>query len=104
MLSDACRRRVGPVRGAECIVHEDVAKLRQRARETRVVLLLAAEEARVFEQHELTWLCFVSRLDCLVGVRSLDEAHSAVGYQIGEAPRYGLERIFGVRLALWAAK
>ena len=55
-LRDAVRRRLGAVRGAEGVVHVDVAERGHLARQRLVVLLLALVEAAVLEQHDLARL------------------------------------------------
>ena len=48
----AVRRRLGPVRGAESVVHVDVAQRRDLPRKRLVVRLLADVEAAVLQQHD----------------------------------------------------
>ncbi len=47
------RGRLGAVRGAESVVHVDIAECGDLLRERLVVLLLALVEPAVLEQHDL---------------------------------------------------
>ena len=55
-LRDAVGRGLGAVRGAEGVVHEDVAQRRHLPRQRLVVLLLALVDAAVLQQHHLAGL------------------------------------------------
>jgi hypothetical protein len=47
---------MGAVRGAERIVHIQVAELRQISRQAIIVLFLAWIEARILDEENLPWL------------------------------------------------
>ena len=55
-FADAVGARLGAVRRAEGVHHEDVAERRHLLRELVLVLLLALVEAHVLEQHDLARL------------------------------------------------
>ena len=56
VLRDAVRGGFGAMRGAESVIHIDVAQLRHLLREFVAVLFLALVDAAVFQQHHLAGL------------------------------------------------
>ncbi len=91
------------MRGAEGIVHERVAELRQLPREGRVIALFLRVKADVFEQQHAAWLehayrCFGGRTDAVRG------EWAGGSEQLAEALRDGLQRILRVRLAVGPAE
>ena len=100
---DAGRGRVRAVRGAERVVHVEVA---QRARTTwraRVVLLLAGKEARVLEQQHVAVGERLRRGERGVGVGLGAERHR-LAEQLGEPRRDRRERVLRLGLCLGAAE
>ena len=77
VLRHALGRRVRAVRRAERVVHVEVAELRECSRQALVVLLLAAEEARVLEQERPLRIRRVAACTASSGVGRLDEDHRA---------------------------
>ena len=63
------------MRRAEGVVDVEVAELGERAREARIVLFLAAEEARVLEQQHLAVLASWLALSASSRIGGLDEDH-----------------------------
>ena len=77
MLRDALGAGVRAVRRAERVVDIQVTELGERARQTLVVRLLAAEEAGVLEQQDLARLQVVRRLEFLFALGLLSVRASA---------------------------
>src|SRR5205823_3264603 len=95
MLGYADRRSVCAMGRAEGVVHEEIAKLRERARQTLIVLLFSAEKARVLQQKYFARLERTTGLNCLVRVCALDEDH-LVAAQLLESLRNRLQRVLGI--------
>src|SRR5690349_11292148 len=88
------------MRRSERVVDVKVTQLRESARESLVVRLLATEEARVLEQQHLAGLQLVRGLLGFVRVGGLDEVHRTTRQQFGQPPRHRLERVLRIWLAL----
>ena len=86
---DAVGAGLGAVRGAEGIVHEDVAQRRHLPRQRLVILLLALVDAAVLEQHDLAGL----DVDSVDPVRA--QRHVAAE-QFTEARSHRRQRILGL--------
>jgi hypothetical protein len=94
-LRNAVGAGLGPVRGAEGVVHEDVAQRGHLARQRLVVLLLALVDAAVLQQHHLAGL---PRRTPSTQWRPADTrrpSSSPGGRPPGPANRLGLELAFG---------
>ena len=91
------------MRRAERIVHVDIAELRERARETLLVLLLAAEEARVLEQqHRSGRGAVVARSASSLSVVSTK--HTGFRRSVCRWRATGSSVYFDIRLALGPAE
>ena len=94
---------MGPVGGAEGVVHVNIGKGGQLGSETGVVLLFFSEEAHVFEQHHIAFghgchLGFGFGADAAVGF------HYGLAEQLAEAGSNGGEAHGFVHLALGTAE
>src|ERR1700686_1791475 len=79
----------------ERIVHKKIAKLGTPPRQPLVVFFLAAEEARILEEENLSRLEILAGLDRLVRIGRLDEDDFAAS-QLLEPIRHRLQRVFGI--------
>jgi hypothetical protein len=104
VFGDARCGCVRPVRRAERVVHVQVAEPRQGPRQSIVVLLLAGEEAGVLEEEHLAVPKPLRRLDRVVPVGRLGEAHLRAGQELAESGRHRLQRILRFRFRLGAAE
>ena len=86
------------MRGAERIVHVQIAESRERFRERVVVLFLARVEARVLQEQNLAVLELLRRRDRVVAVRALDE-HDTRATSARQALGNRGKRILGFGLA-----
>jgi hypothetical protein len=96
VLGDAVGGGLGAVRGAEGVVHEDVAQLRHLLRQLGLVLLLALVQAAVLQQHHLAGLD--GHAVDPVGL----QAHRTAE-QLGHARRHRGQRVLRLELALGGA-
>ena len=96
VLRDAVGGGFGAVRGAEGVVHEDVAQRGQLARQRLVVLLLALVEAAVLQQHHLAGRD-------LHAVDPVGHQRHLAAEQLAQALGHRRERIGGLELALGRA-
>ncbi len=74
----ADRGCVGPVRGAEGVVHVDIGERGQGPGEVRIVLGLPGVEAQVLEEQELSVLQLPHRLSCALSDDLLGEGDPAI--------------------------
>jgi len=93
VVRDAFSRRMRPMCRTKGVVHVEITQLGQPARQSLVVLLFAAQEARVLEENNACRR-FVRLLDRFVGVRRLDEDDVLLGHQFGEPARDRFQRVF----------
>ncbi|CAM2151952.1 hypothetical protein PT2222_270067 [Paraburkholderia tropica] len=85
------------MRGAERVVHVDVAELRHLLRQLVGILLLALVDAAVFEQHD------VARLDVHAVFHPVRDQRHVAAEQFGQTLRDRRERVFGLEFALGRA-
>ena len=91
VLDDGCRGGVRAVRGAECVVHIDVAEGSELLAELEVLLLLLPVEAEVFQEHAFALLAGGNFCLCVGADDVVREGDFAV-QKLVEALCDGLER------------
>jgi hypothetical protein len=86
--------RFGAVRGAECVVHVDVAELRHFLRKLVGIFLFALVDAAVFEQHDR------ARRDVHAVFDPVRHQRHVTAEQFGQTLRDRRQRIFRLEVAL----